>query len=586
MPSPGSKKRRRSTGEGNTVNKHQNSTPELTDIDTTLRNMNTTSNTEPSNMLEEIKKMEARLSETITKSKEDDLKNMEERLNANISATINNSIQQALQTMNSTVNTAIQQNPIVQSHTAELHGLREENKRLNRKVTQLNAEQAKMKRQLTKIENKNLDRSLIVHGVQEEYKETEQMIRDKIHIILCNIMQGDTDEAKLLNAKQIVLLNCRQLGRFARNRTRPISLELQHKQDVEFILENRFDLDRGIYVDREYPLEIERKRKTLLPVLHAAKKLSDYKKQSRLEDDKIILKGKPYTVNTLNQLPEELNVFDVSSKQNESVVVFFGEINPLSNFYPSPFVFEGIHYISSEQFIQSTKATYFGDNEICNQILGCTTSWECKELSREIRNVDEKHWDSIAGELCHGGVRAKFQQNPYALDTLLHRTGSKRIAESAADRLWGSGRSIGDPLCLDTANWMSQGLLGQILETICDEAIQMMPQTSSANYLSTYTTFSSTAPPSANAHPAMTHSTSMLSSSGVRAGIVSSEPVPIPTQSETTQNAACEPLGANTDGSSASSTPVSDTTTTDTDNSAGVITNPSEVELMEQHITN
>ena len=107
--------------------------------------MNTTSNTEPSNMLEEIKKMEARLSETIMKSKEDDLKNMEERLNANITATINNSIQQALQTMNPTVNTAIQQNPIVQSHTAELHGLREENKRLNRKVTQLNAEQAKMK---------------------------------------------------------------------------------------------------------------------------------------------------------------------------------------------------------------------------------------------------------------------------------------------------------------------------------------------------------------------------------------------------------------------------------------------------------
>ena len=87
---------------------------------------------------------------------------MEEWLNANISVTIKNSIQQALQKMNSTVDVAIQKNPIVQAHTAELHGLREENRRLSRKVTQLNAEQAKIKRQLTKIENKNLDRSLII----------------------------------------------------------------------------------------------------------------------------------------------------------------------------------------------------------------------------------------------------------------------------------------------------------------------------------------------------------------------------------------------------------------------------------------
>ena len=109
-------------------------------------------------MLEEIKKMEARLSETITKSKDDDLKNMEERL----SVTINNSIQQALQTMQTSVNTVVQNNPLIQSHTMELQGLREENKRLNRKVTQLSAEHIRIKKQLTKIENKNLDRSLIV----------------------------------------------------------------------------------------------------------------------------------------------------------------------------------------------------------------------------------------------------------------------------------------------------------------------------------------------------------------------------------------------------------------------------------------
>ena len=361
---PGStKKRRRSTGENNTSNKRKNSIPNVTD------SQQLAPKTMESNMIEEIKKMEARLSETITKSKDDDLKNMEDRL----SVTINNSIQQALQAMQTTVTSAVQENPLIQAHSMEIHGLREENKRLNRKVNQLNAEQVRIKKQLIKIENNNLDRSLIVRGVPEEYKETEQMIRDKIHAILCNIMHGDTDENKLTNAKQIILLSCRCLGRFTRSRTRPISLELQHKQDVEFILENRFDIEKGIFFDKEYPPDIERKRKTLLPILRAAKRLTEYKKQSRLEDDKLILKGKPYTVNTLNQLPEELNVFDVSSKQNESVVVFFGEINPLSNFFPAPFSHEGVRYISSEQFIQSAKGQIFWrhgnprtDIRVCN----------------------------------------------------------------------------------------------------------------------------------------------------------------------------------------------------------------------------
>ena len=95
---------------------------------------------------------------------------------------------------------------------------------------------------------------------------------------------------------------------------------------MEFILDNRFDFPRGIYVDKEYPIEIERKRKTLLPVLRAAKKLTSYKRQSRLDEDKLVLKGRSYNVNTLNQLPEELNVFKVTSKEDENTVVFLEKL--------------------------------------------------------------------------------------------------------------------------------------------------------------------------------------------------------------------------------------------------------------------
>ena len=239
----------------------------------------------------EIKKMEERLSEKITMSKDQEVIDMEERLNNNIRTTIYTSIKDALRVIQTSLNSYVENNPPINSHSAQLKDLRDENSRLNRKVQQLTAEQGHMKQQLNKIESMALENSLSIRGLPEVFKETEPMIIDQLHHVLSKIMYGDTDELKLANAKQINIKSCRRLGRPSKQRIPPVSIEFYHKQDVEFILENRFDLDQGIYVDKEHPIEVERKRKTLLPILRAAKRSSEYKKQSKLEDDKIVLKG-------------------------------------------------------------------------------------------------------------------------------------------------------------------------------------------------------------------------------------------------------------------------------------------------------
>ena len=185
----------------------------------------------------------------------------------------------------------------------------------------------------------------------------------------------------------------------------------------------------------------------------------------------MVLKGRSYNVNTLNQLPEELNVFRVTSKENENTIGFFGEINPLSNFYPSSFTHDGVQNISSEQLIQANKAKLFGDTETDNEILCCTTSLECKNLSKQIQNVDERKWEEKALNACLPGIRAKFYQNTNVMDTLLNKTGMKRIVECASNQLWGTGVPLGDPDCLDPTKWISQGILGQILECIRKEAV-------------------------------------------------------------------------------------------------------------------
>ena len=163
-------------------------------------------------MLEEIMRMEARLTASITTNRDKDISEMESRLNANIKSTIDSSIKDALKTMQTSLCMAVQNNPLIQSHSTEIKGLREENIRLNRKVQQLAAEQEKMKCQLNKIESKNLDRPLIIRGITEEYKESESSIIDKIHHILSEIMQGETKNEKLLASRRIVIKSCKCLG--------------------------------------------------------------------------------------------------------------------------------------------------------------------------------------------------------------------------------------------------------------------------------------------------------------------------------------------------------------------------------------
>ena len=409
--------------------------------------------------------MEVRLTASIKETRDKEMSDMEERLSSIISTTIND----AVKGIQSSLNTLVNNNPVIQEHSTEIVTLRNENTALNRRLQQLTAEQLKMKKQLVRIEAKNLDHSLIIRGVTEDFKETEQQMIYKVHQVLSVLMQGDTPADRLECVKRITIRTCRRLGRFNRNRIRPLSVELVHRDDVEFILDNKMELERGINVDREYSLEIERKRKTLLPVLRAAKKLNDYKKQCQMDDDRIVIKGKAYTVNTMNQLPEELNAFKVTSKEDQQTVGFFGELNPLSNFHLAPFCVDGVDYISSEQYIQACKARYFGDNDTLIKILGSTTSIECKDHSRNIRNYSECKWEQVTGNLCHPGIRAKFEQNPLVLNTLLTKTGDKCIVECASDRLWGTGLPLSDPDCLDHSKWINQGILGKLLEDIRNE---------------------------------------------------------------------------------------------------------------------
>ena len=150
----------------------------------------------------------------------------------------------------------------------------------------------------------------------------------------------------------------------------------------------------------------------------------------------------------------------------------------------------------------------------------------------------------------------------------------------------GTGLLLGESSCLDSSKWFSQGILGQILESIRNEASQIRgqsyspppPPTSSISssasvnqgYQATVATTNSTPHITlsmlnySSSIPQNSENQSMgLSTSSFTAG----DPKPIPLAANIASSLDTALIGSGSTSASASTTPVSDTTASDTDHS-------------------
>ena len=340
------------------------------------------------------------------------------------------------------------------------------------KVKHIESQQSKLKRKIQDLENRVLCNNLVLKGVPDVKWEEERVTLRKVYHELSNVIDVKENEDKLVAAQEIGIRWCKRMGRYNEEnpRPRPISLELVHRQDVLYLLDNKKRLNKGIYLDKEYTQDVERKRKILRPILQAAKNKPKYKTKSRMENDKVVIKGKHYGLDNLDELPNDLETFKITSKENQDIIGFFGELNPLSNFHPAKFTVGEKTYHCSEQFIQESKALFFNDQESAKKIMDTTTALECKSLGHNITDFDEDSWNTSAKEICAKGINEKFLQNQDLLDILLTRTGTKTIIESTKDNIWGTGVALHNPDCLKRTKWISQGqgIMGEILQELRD----------------------------------------------------------------------------------------------------------------------
>ena len=464
------KKRRRETGDS-TENSPQNNPNPNRSEKKKAKTMETSNSLEScdNTLSVEMQQMEKRITESITNHNQESMKSL-----------IQETMKDMLRPIQDSINNLLGMKTNLESQEGKITKLKYENSKLSNEIQHLKCEMSEVQKKLNQLEDKSLERNLIFQGISELTPDDENARAEKIYQVISATISRDTPEERLQLARDVELIKTRRLGKPDPTRTRALSVEFSNKFDAEQIYANRFSMDDGIYVDKEYSYATERDRRLLRPILKAAKNIPELKKKCRLDGNQLVIDSKRYTKENLHQLPKNLDPMKVTTKSNDECVGFFGELCPLSNFHRSPFVYNEVEYHSSEQMIQHMKAKLFGDKTAQMLILNAKTPLECKKFSKDINNFNFKTWASKAKELCKKGLEAKFAQNPTVMQALLE-TGHKRLVECTHDGLWGNGIPLYQPNCLNQQQWKRQGILGELLQDIRTRHVEIIRSLLPAN---------------------------------------------------------------------------------------------------------
>ena len=345
--------------------------------------------------------------------------------------------------------------------------VQEEQKEIQSKFNQMESENKELKRRLVKLENKMLEKNVIMHGIREDTWELAENRKDKVHKAISATVDETDSRKKLKIARSIPIASTKRIGRYRSGACRPISISFEKQTHVETLFENKEHLPSGVYIDREYTEETEKARKLLRPILQLAKTIPEYKGKSKIEGDTLVIRGKKYTTDNLHNLPENINGYRASTKSDANTFAFFGELNPFSNYHTAHFSLDNKHYHCTEQYIQEQKALYFKDKITALEIMNAKSALECKKLSMNITRYSPDSWTAIAKDLCRPGITAKISSSEDLINLLLE-TGNRQITEATYDQLWGSGVPLRSKDCLKPECWKGIGIMGEILMEIRD----------------------------------------------------------------------------------------------------------------------
>ena len=206
----------------------------------------------------ELTNMEKRISENVTSRLKKDMKKMmEDSMKDTMKEMIDNSLKSAIDSMNAASKRMDECSSSMMNKTVEINALVEENIKLNMKVSKLETEQVKLNKKIKQMEEQSLDSNLIIRGIPETKWEKEYEVKACVYQELSKTIVAKYEEERQEIVRKMGIRQCRRLGKFTEGQSRPLSMEFLLKEDAVYLLENRTNLRKGIYIDREYSADVE-----------------------------------------------------------------------------------------------------------------------------------------------------------------------------------------------------------------------------------------------------------------------------------------------------------------------------------------
>lgn len=132
----------------------------------------------------------------------------------------------------------------------------------------------------------------------------------------------------------------------------------------------------------------------------------------------------------------------------------------LSNWYPSHFDLDGMHFSSVEQYIMYRKCMILGDKASAKAVMATDDVAKQQAIGKNASGYIDAVWDGIRQMVVFRGLMAKFTQNEELRQKLLD-TGDAYLVECAkSDIIWACGISLYDDKRFDAHNWKGRNILG------------------------------------------------------------------------------------------------------------------------------
>jgi ribA/ribD-fused uncharacterized protein len=134
------------------------------------------------------------------------------------------------------------------------------------------------------------------------------------------------------------------------------------------------------------------------------------------------------------------------------IVEFDGENEFLSNFFPSPILYEGIVYPTNEHFFQAMKTLDLAERQ---KIANAETPGMAKRMGRNV--FLRPDWEQVKVDVMRTGLMLKFTDAVLAEKLLA--TGDEELVEGN----WWHDQTWGSCFCPDHCRTPGRNLLGMLL---------------------------------------------------------------------------------------------------------------------------